>query len=158
MSADIRKGYDLALIEIFTDRHPPMMPPREYMFRGGEVMERSENAIRIFVPKKVGWTGEGQPPVGTHLEWLSEQYGWLGGRVVGYDGEALSVVSHNDGYTGCHSHEIRPIRTHEQIAAEEREKSIAEMCEVTGDKITIRSAEALYDAGYRKFEIVENEE
>ena len=100
------------------------------------------------------WTGEGLPPVGAHIEWLSTQYGWLGGRVVGHDGESISVVAHNDGYTGCHPHEIRPIRTAEQIAAEDREKAIAEMADTarhaTGFGINLADMAALYDAGYHK--------
>ena len=39
----------------------------------------------------------------------------------------------------------------------ERDAAIADMCEVTGEHITVRSAAALYDAGYRKFEIVEDD-
>jgi hypothetical protein len=52
--------------------------------------------------------------------------------------------------------DFRPIRTPEQIAAEEREKAIDAMNKLVGDieKIpTWRDAlAALYDAGYRKTE------
>lgn len=106
-------------------------------------------------PATPQWNGDGLPPLGTCIEWLSAQYGWLGGRVVGHDG-MVTVVSHNDGYTGCHAHEVRPIRTPEQIAAEEREKAVSQMAVVAlaGDNqlITKVYLERLYDAGYRKVE------
>ncbi|MNE98933.1 hypothetical protein D3C81_1180680 [compost metagenome] len=51
---------------------------------------------------------------------------------------------------------FRPIRTPEQIAAEERSAAICEMSTVVGaplSKLTVPEVlEALYDAGYRKVE------
>lgn len=104
-------------------------------------------------PTQNGWNGEGLPPVGAYIEWLSGQYGWLGGRVVGHDG-AVTVVSHNDGYTGCHPHEVRAIRTPEQIAAEERAEAVAAMLGLFGetDSRDTYLMQRLYDAGYRKQE------
>ena len=98
--------------------------------------------------------GEGLPPVGASVEWFSPVYGWLGGRVVGHDG-AVAVISHNDGYTGCHLHEVRPIRTPEQIAAEAREAELNRMVATVQmlDKGWARKVCAgLYDHGYRKQE------
>lgn len=47
-----------------------------------------------------------------------------------------------------------PVRTPEQIKAEEREKAIVEMAETmhaaTGFGVNRADCEALYDAGYRK--------
>lgn len=103
------------------------------------------------------WDGEGLPPVGIYVEWLSSAHGWLGGRVVGHDG-SVAVVSHNDGYTGCHPHEVRPMPTPEQIAAEEREKAISEMLDLyinNGAYWPMTSkqfCEILFDAGYRRQE------
>lgn len=110
-------------------------------------------------PSAPAWNGEGLPPVGTSIEWFSPIYGWIGGRVVGHDGSA-TVVVHNDGYTGCHPHGVRPIRTPEQIAAEEREKAIDEMvglmCQDGAfdheDPEAAAAMGKLYDAGYRKVE------
>ena len=110
-------------------------------------------------PPSPAWNGEGLPPVGEYIEWFSPIYGWLGGRVVGHDGNVIVVV-HNDGYTGCHPHEIRPIRTPEQIAAEEREKAVDALCyEIIMHYGYPKNAEAyralatkLHDAGYRKTE------
>lgn len=111
------------------------------------------------IPRPSAWSGDGLPPVGTHIEWLSDQYGWLGGRVVGHDG-MVTVVSHNDGYTGCHAHEVRPIRTPEQIAAEEREKAISKTAKeihesrggLSAFEHSVIVATWMYDNGYRKVE------
>ena len=105
------------------------------------------------------WSGEGKPPVGTVCQWFSPIYGWLGGKVVGHDG-TLTVIAHNDGYTGCHPHEVRPIRTPEQIAADERERereqALREACEIVGcapgSMYGNEVVKKLIDAGYRKQE------
>jgi len=121
------------------------------------ISEVKETEGVVVTERPSTWSGDGLPPVGTYIEWLSAQYGWLGGRVVGHDG-MVAVVSHNDGYTGCHAHEIRPIRTPEQIAAEEREKAVDAMVKVWSRTIGRFAneerglAEVLYDAGYRKVE------
>ena len=105
-------------------------------------------------PAAPQWNGEGLPPVGAVVEWFSPAYGWLGGRVVGHDG-MVAVISHNDGYIGCHPHEVRPIRTPEQLAAEAREKAVEEMWSVYWKPHAATAKEGLgllYDAGYRKLE------
>ncbi|EPB7049546.1 hypothetical protein ACRRPB_000324 [Pseudomonas aeruginosa] len=93
--------------------------------------------------------------MGISVEWLSSAHGWLGGRVVGHDG-SVAVVSHNDGYTGCHPHEVRPMPTPEQIAAEEREKAISEMLDLYNSAYwpmtSKQFCEILFDAGYRRQE------
>ena len=101
--------------------------------------------------------GEGLPPVGAVVEWFSPVYGWLGGRVIGHDG-AVAVISHNDGYTGCHPNGVRQIRTSEQLAAEAREKAVGEMLvDALGpgagsSYLETYMMQRLYDAGYRKLE------
>lgn len=113
----------------------------------------------VVTARPPAWSGDGLPPVGAYIEWLSDQYGWLGGRVVGHDG-MVTVVSHNDGYTGCHAHEVRPIRTPEQIAAEEREAAVAQMLALdeydASSQLGMMSradfCRALYDNNYRKVE------
>ena len=123
-----------------------------------------EGLLAIIPRPSPAWNGEGKPPVGTVCQWFSPIYGWLGGKVVGHDG-TLTVIAHNDGYTGCHPHEVRPIRTPEQIAADEREAAIAEMVKLVADgqdysvqfETLTPTAEyvkdaciKLYQAGYRK--------
>ena len=104
-------------------------------------------------PATPQWNGEGLPPVGASVEWFSPVYGWLGGRVIGHDG-AVAVISHNDGYTGCHPHGVRPIRTPEQLAAEARERAIGEMARIAGAGAAagLSAFGAIYDHGYRKQE------
>lgn len=88
---------------------------------GGEWVPVRGAAPGGYIPRPTSWTGEGLPPVGLDIEWKSD-YGWLGGKVVGHD-QMVTIVRHNCGYSGLHSHQIRPVRTPEQVAAEERRKS-----------------------------------
>jgi hypothetical protein len=110
-------------------------------------------------PTKKGWTVEGPPPVGAECEfsdWKKED--WKRG-VVRYMSAVTAVIEIGDNHEQiAHPTTLRyrPIRTPEQIAAEVRSKAIDAMCCLTLEKITVHSAGLLYDAGYRKFEIVEN--
>lgn len=125
------------------------------------------------------WTGEGLPPVGTVCE-------FAGGTNCPEDpfdkdlkeGDEVTIIAHfkdgeselaaftfnprnlsrgnacvEQGMHGC----FRPIRTPEQIAAEESEKAIAEMvyggcgCDQSdGTTTAFVICRLLYDAGYRK--------
>lgn len=117
-----------------------------------------EEGLAIPRPATPSWSGEGVPPVGIDIEVLHELYGWIGARVVGQDGEA-AIVRTNDGYAGVFQHQIRPIRTPEQIAADERDKAAHELFRSAwpethswGD-LSPHWQEAFYrlaDAGYRK--------
>lgn len=51
---------------------------------------------------------EYKPNEGDPVEFWHKAYGWIGGEVVGVDGSVL-LVEHNDGYNGCHLHEVRPL-------------------------------------------------
>ncbi|MGL4203451.1 MAG: hypothetical protein ACRCTT_18640, partial [Enterobacter roggenkampii] len=68
------------------------------------------------------WDGTGLPPVGMKLEWKSEKYGWLGGTVAAHDAKysGIAIIRHNDGYTGCHSHELRTAEMRIRSAAIEQ--------------------------------------
>lgn len=108
------------------------------------------------------WSGEGLPPVGTVCEChlpgeLTNNYSWVEAKVIWHNGPTeCAVVRSTSKLAWCD--EFRPIRTPEQIAAEERKKSINAMFDIfegfPGD--CMASLGALYDAGYRKFEIVDN--
>lgn len=119
-----------------------------------------------YIARLVGWNGEGLPPVGTACEtlWSSTKGEYMPVVVVGHDGD-LAVVrftaGERKGEYGADKERhqfqypiFRPIRTAEQIAAEEREKAIGEMIESVSkaERYTLSRfhAEALYDAGYRK--------
>ena len=123
--------------------------------RGRYWLKSDYHAFRVHErPETPQWNGEGLPPAGASVEWFSAVYGWLGGRVVGHDG-TVAVISHNDGYTGCHPHGVRPIRTPEQLAAEARERAVEEMWSVYWQPHAATAKEGLgllYDAGYRKQE------
>lgn len=151
-----REGYDLALIEVMCDSSLSIR--REYLFRGGEILERLNNTLRLYVPTKQDWTGTGQPPVGTICE-VHHDGRWYETTIIGKDPDDGSLVfkthgdydSLYDGYTlaSC----FRPIRTPEQLAAEERESHVnAMLCHDALGGTRRGLAEALYDAGYRKTE------
>lgn len=125
----------------------------------------------------VEWNGDGLPPVGTVCElnqrvllageddadWFEEGTKVEIGDYAIFDGStghvcAVRVV--DDNYTGTLSEVcLRPIKTPEQIAAEERTNNAIAMCEVTkGAHGWMEAFRMLHDAGYRKFKIVEGEE
>lgn len=128
-------------------------------------------------PKVVEWDKGSLPPIGSVVEWdgctfAPEEPQEKDLRV----GDQVTIIAHlkdgdfemaaftfnpkihnpargsiwvNQGAYGC----FRPIRTAEQVAAEEREKAIKDMMEVTSDGISCigqDDALALYKAGYRK--------
>lgn len=105
------------------------------------------------IERPAPWAGEGLPPVGEIIEWLDGEY--LPVIVVGHHQGAVVAVDEDDprrvfiGKKPCY----RPIRTPEQIAAEEREKEVNRMVATTSmlDKTWARKVcESLYDSGYRK--------
>ncbi|MEV1527799.1 hypothetical protein ABZQ14_32965, partial [Pseudomonas aeruginosa] len=72
--------------------------------------------------------------------------------VIGHDG-VFAVISHKGKYYPRNEHGVRPIRTHEQIAAEEREKAVGDMAmSIQGVPYQYPTLYALYDAGYRRQE------
>lgn len=114
-----------------------------YHGRLGDLPEASDHATAIVTREQyeaTAWDGTGLPPVGMKVEWLSDKYGWLGGTVAAHDAKypLIAIIRHNDGYTGCHRHELRT----------EAERAIDEMVRLSG--VSIGAAKILYDAGYRK--------
>ncbi|PAT52815.1 hypothetical protein [Pseudomonas aeruginosa] len=96
------------------------------------------------------WDGQGLPPVGTNCEYRSSD-GWLQCEVVAHRNNAAVVLGHHYEADFVPRQDLRPIRTPEQIAAEEREKAIEEMC-FAEETLTVKQAKALYEAGYRRQE------
>ena len=118
-------------------------------------------------PKVVEWNGAGLPPVGLDVEVMQDGFPYLA-----FDWQACTILAINIGsddkpqvitrdfrgdvaiyYPDIDSVYFRPIRTAEQVAAEEREKAIKEMMMHgvdAGDSTIEYSCAALYDAGYRK--------
>lgn len=97
------------------------------------------------------WDGKGLPPVGVRVSIFDD-----GDLVYGH-GESGEVIAHVEDCAvirmsyglGCFT--AKNLRTPEQIAAEEREKAIEEMC-FAEETLTVKQAKALYDAGYRRQE------
>ena len=120
-------------------------------------------------PKVVEWDGVGLPPVGVSCEMsLFASNKWELCIPVYYlnhpTDHSDQVVVYQNSLDGdvCYildppcsgSIEFRPVRTAEQVAAEEREKAIKEICIDAGSpELTpgqLKVAEKLYQAGYRK--------
>lgn len=114
------------------------------------------------------WTGEGLPPVGTvcrlsgpterlaplHPEWAGREVKIYSQFVSDNGTKMAAYVSENHQIGGVGIAEMfLPVRTPEQIAADERASDIKEMvgaCPYPGSSCTVTDCTALYDAGYRK--------
>lgn len=143
---------------------------------GGAVVTRSQWQAAV---KKLEaetaikpWSGEGLPPVGTVCEYnnlephpVSAELKWSQVHIVAHDtqgGDIFAVFSSLSGYHGDRRPEcFRPIRTPEQIAIEVRSKACDAMYGImtsppVRDNNRSDMAEALYDAGYRLFEITDD--
>lgn len=105
------------------------------------------------------WNGAGLPPVGTVCEGRSrkDKLGEVWGEVIVLArrlGQAVVSFTDCERLQWCGEDDLRPIRTPEQIAAEEREKEIGAIKTIIGSAANQGKsvAGAIYDAGYRKVE------
>lgn len=111
------------------------------------------------------WNGEGLPPVGTVCEMHIDGHGWERGTVACHIQLDEPVAVAHNGVEVFHGSfdDFRPIRTPDQIAAEDREKAVCDMVRIVipgalYDTSPLKTfAGVLYDAGFRKLEIVEGE-
>lgn len=105
-----------------------------------EVVTREQYEAAI-AAQQPAWNGEGLPPVGVKVEWLSEQYGWIGGTVAAHDAKypLIAIIRHNDGYTGCHRHEIR-------TEADRKRECVVDALLSLGTSLTGPTASIIYDA------------
>lgn len=111
-------------------------------------------------PAALTWDGQGLPPVGTTC--IVEPHNTLWG-FSSTSGHERKILAYHTDYvwlgngdtpletTRIDKVDFRPIPTPEQIAAEEREKAIEEMC-FAEETLTVKQAKALYEAGYRRQE------
>ena len=103
------------------------------------------------------WSGDGLPPVGTVCEWHPSVHGWVTVTILGRDGDCTwyRVKGDEASQTCRHMTFFRPVRTPEQIAAEERAAQIEQMILVDekGSLSRTHFCGMLYDSGYRKLEI-----
>ncbi|ENC9774982.1 TPA: hypothetical protein NIG64_005185 [Pseudomonas aeruginosa] len=140
---------------------------REVWVRGVITCDVSPEREATFEPRpQETWNGQGLPPVGTVCEHYgtADDLAWLEVEVIGHgnvDGRNVAFFRYGTGsprFTVSYStaNNFRPIRTPEQIAAEERSKEcdrifvILSSVEREGNRSDM--AEALYDAGYRRQE------
>ncbi|MHC8403626.1 hypothetical protein [Pseudomonas sp. TMB3-21] len=121
------------------------------------------SAFHGLTERPVVWTGEGLPPVGTELEagFACEEFEmWHKGVcvAVGEDPEGreeFCVVKFGNKlamYTD-EGRRMRPIRTPERIAADEREAACRQLlkdCYQDENAFALIQAGRLYDAGWRK--------
>lgn len=122
------------------------------------------------------WSGEGLPPAGTVCEFISDMDDGSDWHPQLRNGMRVEVIAHfntgasdvaafvfdYDGTTRQVEQAVadcfRPIRTPEQIAAEERSKAIDAMCKecgYDGGGATYYTCAGLYDAGYRKNQAID---
>ena len=111
-------------------------------------------------PKVVEWDGEDMPPVGSaSCEYLgAHKYDeWTVVNIFAHYGHTV-FVDFGDGWRAeDDSSRFRPIRTAEQVAAEERKSEILEMIDTFGTDTAIWGRDAvmeicghLWESGYRK--------
>lgn len=140
------------------------------MFYSGSWHPMASPTPSMYVPIPAPWNGEGLPPVGTVCEFLNHKDTWVQVRVLSHlvemQPDSPAVIA-QIGQTGplCISKpsDFRPLRTPEQIAAEERKNALEDMVRLMGDAARRLAnahasesdragayARALIRAGYRK--------
>ncbi len=109
------------------------------------------------------WNGEGLPPVGTTCDLVYQGCEQGQVEVLFCSRQTTVCLNLEDGreqFGETFDYEFRPIRTPEQIAAEEREKAVEDMLLLDPYDVRLQLGMmsrkdfcgALYDAGYRKQE------
>lgn len=118
----------------------------------------SEGRSFVAYTRPIPWSGEGLPPVGTVCEYRRVGT-WVKVEVFAIkpngNGSSSALFTHEDGtWQACaHPSGFRPLRTPEQIAAEEREDAVVGMLNILGGdfpEVPFNALARLYDAGYRK--------
>lgn len=100
------------------------------------------------------WSGEGFPPVGVVCEanfvgeWTSFEMRYYGEAYVVFK-TAFEVQRTRNDFDTC-GVKFRPVRTAEQIAADEREAAIEQIEGIIAGFSYRHCAELIHDAGYRK--------
>lgn len=113
-------------------------------------------ALSELIPRpSPAWNGEGLPPVGVECERSFSAIAWKPTTICGHSVDGVYAAFYDgDGHMGWGDNcKFRPIRTPEQIAADEREAAIDEMMQHSSLRARDGARQvfgALYDAGYRK--------
>lgn len=106
--------------------------------------------------KSKEWDGSGLPPIGTVCEYYcSDGDVWRKCEIVAhYLANAVAIDLFYGTAICLHADLFHPIKTPEQIAAEERLHAIDEMLALVGRYSTFKDVMGLiYDAGYRKTDV-----
>ncbi|MBA6427026.1 hypothetical protein [Pseudomonas aeruginosa] len=108
------------------------------------------------------WDGQGLPPVGTVCEVKHRDIGWVRCEIVAHKSFSCGGLTHAIAWIDENTLDqsqglrFRQLRTPEQIAAEERRKSILHLANLLidsrGQCNEYSQAEAIFDAGYRRQE------
>lgn len=129
-----------------------------------EWLLRELGTVLLARPSPQTWTGEGLPPVGLEVE-IGHGDDWTRCKIIAHalkEGVPMAVFTYAQSFSGetdvnwCVAQGFRPLRTPEQIAADERKsakKAIQEVIERNFDISGITASGisgAIADAGYRK--------
>lgn len=138
-----------------------------WVIRGNDVdhyrdpFVRPKNREEMIARPATSWNGEGLPPVGTVCEYYWGNSRWKECKVFAHkpnDNHGTDVLVDLDGdwSFSAKPEKFRPIKTAEQIAAEERKRAISAMAKdigsVRAEALAYVIADSLYDMGYRKQE------
>lgn len=148
----------------WSDGHGEFYKEKEFMFvrDGGKYAFKHDVAEMGVAVSRRPWNGEGLPPAGIDVEFsVAGDTRWIEGEVL-YSSLYTVVISEN-GFEHVHhpkALKFRPIRTPEQIAAEERLHEIRNACTAISNALSrfheseeptsISIIEAMIDEGYRK--------
>lgn len=159
-------GGEISRMWVGETQYQPFDSLRPYPYGGGvgEVRHNcTRREFRYETLRSTPWTGEGLPPVGMvceagipHVSGPNNETRsviWIEGRVIAYHAikdKTYAWFAEDDGFYPPGVFGFRPIRTPEQIAAEERQAAIKQMqkdcaCYANADLFA-----DLYDCGYRK--------
>lgn len=139
--------------------------PSEYMNRPGYCgIQCDYNGYHVFTKywtwheRPASWNDEGLPPVGTRCVFDGEE-----GEIVAHvisNSKSSAIIQLDDDWWPADAEELSPLRTPEQIAAEERESEVQhvinQMAQAAGAQSysdeQVAIIERLARAGYRKQE------
>ncbi|HFH3850473.1 TPA: hypothetical protein ACGJ2U_004888 [Pseudomonas aeruginosa] len=122
-------------------------------FHGPSCNVSAEREATFEARPQDAWDGQGLPPVGAKC--LTDRNDFLREVTILCHGKTRTFVfdhvSQEEICLVLKDRVFLPIRTPEQIAAEERKKAIEEMC-FAEETLTVKQAKALFEAGYRRQE------
>jgi len=137
---------------------------RAYPYGGGTGDHRhnfTRGQVQYITPRPGQWDGKGLPPVGVDCEY-NDGGEWMRCEVVAHRNNAAVVLSDCYEPAFVSQQELRPIRSPEQIAADERlhklrnaHTAIARTLEafrgdIPAESVSRQVIEAMIDAGYSK--------